>query len=147
MNLRHPTVAIRWTALFGWAAITLWLSSLTPQELPDPAFLFWDKLNHFLFYAIGGCLAAAALRASSRRAGSVGTLLAAVILIGAFGVVDEVFQTFTPGRSGGDVDDWIADVLGAGAGALLTVVTADRLRRTPEVRRPPRRPHRSSHER
>lgn len=138
-----------WTALFGWATVILWLSSLTPAEMPDSAFLIWDKLSHFTFYALGGWLAASALRASRPRAGAVGIMVAAVILIGTFGILDEAFQTLTPGRTGGDVDDWFADVLGATAGALLTLAVAGRspFRRTPAECRPPRRQRQRSHER
>lgn len=119
---RRRLALILWVSLGIWAAV-LWLSSLPPQELPDAAFLFWDKLNHFLAYAVGGWLAASAVRLSWPRSGVVRTLVIGVVIIAAFGILDETFQTLTPGRSGGDVDDWLADVLGATAGALLTVRT------------------------
>jgi VanZ family protein len=50
-------------------------------------------------------------------------------LVAAFGVIDETWQTSTPGRMGGDPYDWIADFLGAIAGALLTLRTHARLER------------------
>lgn len=124
-NLGRPL----WAALAAWACAILALSSLTPQELPEAAFLFWDKVNHFLAYAVGGWLAAAALRVSQPQAPIAKQILLAVALIAAFGVLDEAVQTMTPGRSGGDVDDWLADVLGATAGALLTVPTLRRVLR------------------
>jgi VanZ family protein len=40
-----------------------------------------------------------------------------------------MWQTFTPGRTGGDLYDWIADFLGGIAGALLTLPTHARLAR------------------
>jgi VanZ family protein len=98
---RPAKARLLWGALILWACVILFVSSLTPQELPEAAFLFWDKVNHFVAYAAGGWLAASALRASGP-------------------------QTLTPGRSGGDVDDWVADVLGASAGALLTLPTLPR---------------------
>lgn len=110
-----------WATLACWAVAVLWLSSLTPRELPDAAFLFWDKLNHFITFAVGGWLAACALRASYPRARLPVVVLVAAALIAAFGVLDETLQTLTPGRTGGDIDDWMADVLGGTAGALLTV--------------------------
>lgn len=120
-----------WVALACWAAGILWLSSLTPEELPDAAFLFWDKVNHFASYAIGGWLAASALRVS-RPQGSLATaLIAAVVIVAAFGALDEAIQTLTPGRSGGDVEDWVADVLGATTGALMTLPRRLRLRPGP----------------
>ena len=110
-----------WAALICWAGVILWLSSLAPQELPEAAFLFWDKVNHFVAYAFGGWLAASALRVTRPQTARRQVLILAVLLIAAFGVLDEALQTLTPGRTGGDVDDWMADVLGAAAGALLSV--------------------------
>lgn len=118
-----------WAALICWAAAILWLSSMTPQELPDAAFLAWDKVNHLLAFALGGWLAASALRASRPGSGVVGIVAGAVVLIAAFGVVDETLQTLTPGRVGGDVGDWLADVTGAIAGALLALPALRRLPR------------------
>jgi VanZ family protein len=102
---------------------------LTPRELPEAAFLFWDKLNHVAAYAVGGWLAAAALRTSSPRTPVALLLLGAVLLVAAFGILDEAFQALTPGRTGGDVDDWVADLLGAAAGAALTLPMLPRLLR------------------
>jgi VanZ family protein len=56
-------------------------------------------------------------------------VIPAVILVAVFGGLDEALQTLTPGRSGGDLDDWVADALGAAAGALLTLPTLSRLYR------------------
>lgn len=112
-----------WFALFCWAATILWLSSLPPQELPDSAFLAWDKINHVLAYALGGWLAASALRLARPSASAVSRIIGAVILIAVFGVLDEVSQTSTPGRSGGSLGDWVADVLGAVVGALASIPT------------------------
>ena len=112
-----------WLALFCWAATILWLSSLPPQELPDAAFLAWDKINHVLAYALGGWLAASALRLSRQSASAVSRIIGAVILIAVFGVLDEAFQTSTPGRTGGSLSDWVADVFGAVVGALASVPT------------------------
>ena len=112
-----------WLALFCWAATILWLSSLPPQELPDAAFLAWDKINHVLAYALGGWLAASALRLSRPSASAVSRIIGAVILIAVFGVLYEAFQTSTPGRTGGSLSDWVADVFGAVVGALASVPT------------------------
>jgi len=126
--LRRHLGPILWISLGMWSITILWLSSLSPQDLPEAAFLFWDKLNHFIAYAIGGWLASAAVRVSRPRTGVAGAIVIGTAMIAAFGILDEAFQTLTPGRSGGDVDDWIADVLGASTGALLTVPTLRRLK-------------------
>lgn len=109
-----------WAALLAWASVILWLSTLPPRTLPDTAFLLSDKVNHLLAYAVGGWLAASALRASRPAIGRVTAAVVAIGLIAAFGVLDEAVQTLTPGRTGLDAADWAADVIGASTGALLT---------------------------
>ena len=131
---RRTLAGLLWLALLCWACGILVLSSLTPQELPDVAFVFWDKANHFVAYALGGWLAASALRVSGTVARIAGGLTLAVIIVAAFGALDELLQTFTPGRSGGDIFDWTADVLGAIAGSVVSLLTHTRLERL--VRRP-----------
>jgi VanZ family protein len=126
----RPALAITfWLAVLGWAGGVLWLSSLSPNELPRTAFLTWDKLNHFIAFAVGGWLTASALRLSRPSAPTAGRLLLAIILVAAFGAFDEFVQLFTPGRTGADLYDWIADFLGAIAGALSTLTTHARLER------------------
>ncbi len=126
---RRTLASLLWLALLCWAAAILWLSARTPQEMPDAAFLLMDKINHVIAYAVGGWLAASALRLSrplSRAAGSIGM---AVALVAGIGIADEALQAVTPGRTGADVYDWIADLFGAILGALLSRVTQRRLDR------------------
>jgi VanZ family protein len=131
---RRQHAIVLWTALFGWACAILWLSSLSPDELPDAAFAFWDKFNHFAAFAVGGWLAAAALRVSRPDFGRSVVLTLAVTLVAAFGLLDEWLQTITPGRTGANIYDWIADVLGAVAGGLLWVSTLNFRRNSKERR-------------
>jgi VanZ family protein len=126
---RRILALLLWSALLVWAAGILWLSSLTRQELPDTAFLFSDKFNHFVAFAVGGWLAGSALRLSGQGPAIAGRILFTIALVAVFGAIDEALQTFTPGRVGGDLYDWIADFLGAIAGALLTLITHVRLER------------------
>jgi VanZ family protein len=118
-----------WGMAAFWAAGILWLSSSSPEDLPGAAFLAWDKFNHFAAFAVGGWLTASALRLTCPSSPVVRRLALAVLLVAAFGAFDEGRQTFTPGRTGGDLYDWIADFLGAMAGALLTLSTHARLER------------------
>lgn len=126
---RRLCVAVLWCAVVAWAGGILWLSSSSPDELPGAALIFPDKLSHFAAFAVGGWLTASALRLSRPGAPIAGRLLLAVIVMSAFGALDEGLQTFTPGRTGGDLYDWIADFLGATAGALSTLATHARLER------------------
>ena len=126
----RPLLAtLLWTAVICWAAAIMWLSSMTPGQLPDAAFFTPDKLNHFVAFALGAWLTAAALRVSHVGGQITRQVILAILLISAFGAFDEMLQTYTPGRRGGDLYDWIADFLGAIAGALLTLVTHARLER------------------
>ena len=129
-RMPRRTLAIAlWLALFVWAGTVLSFSSLTPDKLPSAAFVTWDKLNHFIAFAVGGWLAASALRTSRPSARPAGLLVLAVLLLSAFGAFDETIQLVTPGRTGADLHDWIADFLGAAAGALSTLFTHARLER------------------
>lgn len=42
-----------------------------------------------------------------------------IILFSLLGAIDEYHQTLTPGRTGNDFYDWLADFLGATTGVLL----------------------------
>ena len=116
-------------ALLCWAGAILWLSSLNPQELTEAAFLFWDKFNHFSAFALGGWLATSTLRVSRPLIPTATAIVLGILVVAAFGGVDESLQRFTPGRTGGDVYDWLADLLGAVTGALLSLPTRGRLER------------------
>ncbi len=131
---RRTLAGLLWFALVCWACGILVLSSLTPQELPEVAFVFWDKANHFLAYVLGGWVAASALRVSRPGIRIATGVILAVIVVAVFGALDELLQTFTPGRSGGDIFDWTADLLGAFTGAVVSLSTQPRLERL--LRRP-----------
>ena len=120
-----------WSVLLGWGAGILSVSSVNGEFLPSGLFslTFADKLIHFIAFALGGWVAAAALRFSFPSLPVTRAILTAIVLVAAFGVVDETWQTSTPGRMGGDQYDWIADFLGGIAGALLTLRTHARLER------------------
>lgn len=126
---RRTLAGLLWFALLCWACGILVLSSLMPQELPEVAFVFWDKANHFLAYVLGGWLAASALRVSRPSVRIATGVILAVVVVAVFGALDELLQTFTPGRSGGDIFDWTADLLGACVGAAVSLLTQPRLER------------------
>jgi hypothetical protein len=125
-----------------WGAwfVTLFILSSMSQPGPKIDVKNIDKLEHALVFACGGavlalCLhfrrggpcAAGAQDGSAagagwwRGAGVNGRGALVVVLTGAaVGWFDEWHQTFTPGRSGLDVDDWKADI----TGSLLAVPLA-----------------------
>jgi VanZ family protein len=93
-------VKLWWLLTASWIAV-IWVFSSRPGSevgLPAP----WDKLAHFVTYAVLGFFAA---RASRRR--WTGWLIAAL-----YGAVDEWHQASVPLRDAA-MGDWIADALGA----------------------------------
>ena len=70
-----------------------------------------DKFGHFGIYGLLGTLVCRLTR------GWRGAL-ASLIIVSAYGASDEWHQSFVPGRST-DVQDWIADTIGAAMGIAL----------------------------
>lgn len=108
-----------WLTLFvSWAAILYFLSSFS-KTLPEggPEIPHIDKVLHFGYFLGGGIILATYVLLRRGTSTSVAirsfTPLAVLAIIGA---LDEYHQTFTPGRSGNDPFDWLADVLGAAVG-------------------------------
>ena len=77
----------------------------------------WDKVLHFLMYAMLALLLLRALRSEPRLAGWQ-TVVGAFALASLYGATDELHQWFTPGRSM-DFWDWTADTLGAAVVLLM----------------------------
>ena len=110
----------RWLPVAVWAAI-IFAGSCVPGDAIRTGLTLHDKVIHATEYAILGFLVARALGA--RR-----WWLAA--LCGAlYGVSDELHQTFTPHRSGNDLGDMTADLVGSTIGAVAWFFTARVLRR------------------
>lgn len=99
----------RWLAIL--AALVIAVGSLMPgSELPDS--LPSDKINHLMGYA--GLAALIAL--SGQRYG-----WAAALAVG-FGLMIEWAQLYVPGRSGADLLDMAANLVGALLGIAFVVV-------------------------
>lgn len=111
----------------GWwfAAWLLWFAAVTvSSSLPGMGgggpVLQIDKLAHFLSYAAGGFLMAGGLsRLYGERPDWRVVVCAAVLVAAIAGWIDEWHQSFTPMRNGMDPWDWLADIFGGTAGALL----------------------------
>jgi VanZ family protein len=119
-----------WFSVIAWAVAITILSSMTPRQLASISpFSLWDKAAHFLAFAGGAALLTLALRwSTSWRWRQIVLVTAAAVAL--FGVIDEYHQTFTPHRSGADLGDWIADVLGAVVGTIATSLFHARSTRT-----------------
>lgn len=119
---RLPRRPAAYFFLFLAWAVTLWfLSASNPAPKDGPDIPHLDKVAHFLYFFGGGCLLAAYgglkwSEVSSRRLFIVVVLICCVV-----GRLDEYHQTFTPGRSGNDDGDWLADILGGASGVLAVI--------------------------
>ena len=100
----------RWlpVALF---AIVIFIGSSIPGNQLHVPFNLWDKACHATEYAVFGCLLA--------RAFGLGRWWWAIIAGTLYGVSDELHQTFTPMRSGNDLGDMTADLVGSTIGAVV----------------------------
>jgi len=103
-----------------WAAVLWWLSS--QSKLPSPAkFEGIDKIEHTLYFTAGGVCFLLGLRLAGLARQASAAIVFTVLFCSIVGGLDEWHQTFTPGRSGGDVWDWAADTLGGVLGALIAL--------------------------
>lgn len=120
-----------WLGIIVWGVVLFTLSSQSTLP-PGPKIPYQDKVLHFIYFAGGGFCFTLMLFSHRLPVPSwwkwwlAGSFFGAVI-----GAVDEYHQTFTPGRSGNDVWDWLADLSGAGTGALLAWVMLAWARRYP----------------
>lgn len=114
--LKHP--ALWWSLLIVWAGLLWWLSSQPGSGRP-PRIPHFDKVLHTSYFFLGGLFLQLGLRNGSRNLSNRGFLLLGLLFAAVIGVLDEHHQTFTPGRSGHDPFDWMADCLGGLLAALL----------------------------
>lgn len=112
---------VAWLAVFAWAATIYWFSSQSGADIEKINLLdLWDKAAHFVAFAGGGVPMVLALRWSFGWSPKK-VLIVSALLLSCYGAADEFHQLYTPGRSGADPFDWVADTLGAFAGSLLTL--------------------------
>jgi VanZ family protein len=123
---RHP--AVWFSALVCWFALLWFLSSMHGSPDIPPPFPHFDKLMHFGYFLIGGFLLTGGIYLRNPDFTSWKPVLVTTIAVmAAVGIIDEWHQCFTPGRSGADPWDWLADVLGGSCGAFLLKAAHRRL--------------------
>lgn len=127
--LRAPRQPAVWfSALACWFGVLWYCSTIEGSPLNTPPFPHFDKVQHFGYFLIGGFLLAAGLfRRNPQSHRWKRLLITTTVVMAAIGGIDEWHQCFTPGRSGGDPWDWLADLLGGGSGALLLKAIHQRL--------------------
>jgi VanZ family protein len=110
---------VKGRTLAAWAPVVLWMALLfavSSREAPAVAGRIPDWVTHGGAYAVLGALAARALDATVTGTGVFRTV-AAIVLSTAYGVSDEIHQSFVPGRTA-DPWDVAKDAGGAMVGAL-----------------------------
>ena len=107
------------TCFLLWFAVLWVLSSFSLGNQMTVPMANFDKLEHFgYFFGGSGLLCAYLFRRNPDRPNWRVILGGTIVAIALTGCLDEYHQTFTPGRSGNDPYDFLADVLGATAGAF-----------------------------
>ena len=102
--------------------LTLCILSSFSHPLPDqtPGIPHLDKILHFGYFFGGGILFTLWLSFKNLQAPkTIAAYLLPICLLAVIGLLDEYRQSFTPGRSGNDFFDWLADLTGASAGTIL----------------------------
>ena len=104
------------------AAYMLLIFYVSSQSRPMPIVTehVWDKLLHFAEYAALGALLFRALRGEGLSWALA--FAAAAVATAAYGATDEWHQSFVPLRDA-SVQDWLTDLLGGAAGAVIYGIT------------------------
>src|SRR5436305_9623314 len=85
-----------WLPVGLWAGVIFALSSIPGTRLPPIDLPLADKLVHALLYGVLGALLRRALDPTRGREAAVGKVLLAILLATAYGISDEIHQSWTP---------------------------------------------------
>jgi VanZ family protein len=108
-----------------YGGVILAVSSIPHLQTPEVRFLAFDKVAHFLEYALFALLAFRSVSHLGGREGNNRSFGISFVVIALFAVIDEYVQSLTPGRHP-DYLDYVFDVLG---GTLVLVLLWYRRRR------------------
>lgn len=128
--MKMPAFAYRpffWrTLVLIWFGVLYWLSDQSTLPPPPGDLPNIDKFEHAGYFTLGGFCFLMGLRRAGLARGKWLALAVTVLFCTLVGVFDEWHQLHVPGRSGGDVGDWLADTLG-GVFGTLAVFFAERI--------------------
>ncbi len=108
-----------WLILFIiFIGLLIFLSSLPLNMAHTTSFILVDKIIHFVYFmGLSGLLNF--YWASEHRTSYLPYGWLSILIIASIGAFDEWLQSYTPGRSGNDLGDLIADCIGAVVGYLI----------------------------
>lgn len=119
-----PRKSAAYLCLYVAWLVTLWfLSAGNPGPKEGPEIPHLDKIAHFGYFFGGGGLLTGylALRRPWTSRFPWRVFLCVVLVGTVVGRLDEYHQTFTPGRTGNDNYDWLADILGTLVGFWVMI--------------------------
>ncbi|TAG07873.1 MAG: hypothetical protein EAZ42_12260 [Verrucomicrobia bacterium] len=113
--LRSPSF---WLAMWLLWFCALWFFSSMPHPpSPELPLTFADKIYHFLYFTVGSIFLTGFIYQLNHRQASWKWIAGSVLgLLAICGAIDEYHQSFVSGRSGNDLYDWLANMVGAVAG-------------------------------
>ncbi len=103
-----------WLPLLAYVATIFFLSSFSRVPILSSLGI-WDKLLHFIEYALLATLTVRAFSSISWSRRRWCAWLIGLFVVALMGALDEIFQSTIPGRSS-DILDFLADVLGGATG-------------------------------
>ena len=110
---KNFTTFLKWLPALLIFMISFYLSS-QPIIQKMPSFPFADKIVHFICFGGLAFWVAFGCNISGFR---LKEIILPSFIVSFYGIIDEIHQSFTPGRSS-TVSDWIADTLGAILGSF-----------------------------
>ena len=107
----------RWLPAIVYIVLIFLVSSIPSLKAPGGSFMLADKVAHVIEYALLGLLLYYVAGGWFGRVRWVAMLL--LVALGAsVGALDEVYQSYVPGREMSGYD-WYADIIGVTLGLLL----------------------------
>ena len=108
---------VRWFLVYhlpaiAYATAIILMSSIPNLNAPEFRFLLFDKLAHFVEYAVFAFLAFRSFSHINHRMTRGRAFLLSAMFLSLFALLDEFYQHFVPGRYS-DIYDLIGDILGA----------------------------------
>jgi VanZ family protein len=102
--------------------VIYWIMLFTATSLPAsnlPSVAVGDKIKHFsAFFGLSVLLSLTLIYQNKILLFKKYFLAAALVISSIYGLLDEIHQSFVPGRNS-EFLDWLADTIGAAAGAFI----------------------------